>query len=627
VKILLRNTQPLLGDRMMFTPVVRDFKKAYPKIQVGVISAGPEMWNNNPHIDQAVTAANADEIYDIGPGKVTRGSKTNGLHITAAFRESLQENFGRPIKQGPFKPDIHLSDAEKNHRLIDGRYWVVNTDTGPFTAKRWRAERFQQLVDAMPEITFVQVGLAKDNYARLKGDNVIDLIDKTKIRELFSLVYNADGCLSLVSSLMHVAAAFEKPCVVIAGGREPFTFERYPNHRYIDTIGMLPCCKKNACWHNALSACKDHDGTVARCMDLITVRQVKDAVESYYEGGTLERPATVIETKLKPVLRIVANGKYLGGAERSYIEIAKIFIAKGWRVELAPGGPIAADIQNALPPELTINDHLTRPCDILLFYASDMVFNFDQDRFKVFGRLQAGKKVMALTYKIGKAGQVPWTKGWDRYLFLSTSLREGFLQKCLCIEDITIKPDTAVLAPPVELEPFLKVQPNYAGVTRVVRHSSQGDVKFPPDLPAIMERCKAQFLFMPGPSWLQFTRNVSRLPYAGDPAAVAEFLAKGNVFWYLLPEGYTDQGPRVIVEAMAAGLPVICENRDGPADRITIETGWKIDSHAEAIDLINSLTPEILAAKGKAARQRAKSEYVKEKWFEAILASGTVGGQ
>lgn len=74
----------------------------------------------------------------------------------------------------------------------------------------------------------------------------------------------------------------------------------------------------------------------------------------------------------------------------------------------------------------------------------------------------------------------------------------------------------------------------------------------------------------------------------------------------------------MIVEAMAAGLPVICESRDGPADRVTTETGWKLDSHAEAAELINSLTPEILAEKGRAARERAKTEFVKEKWFNEI---------
>ena len=624
MKVLLRNTQTLLGDRMMFTPVVRDFKKAYPDIQVGVVSAGPEMWHNNPHIDHTVTESNADKVYNIGPGKVTRGSKTNGLHITAAFRESLQENSGSAIKQGPFKPDIHLSDAEKAQRMVLGRYWVINCDTGPFTAKRWRHERFQQLVESLPDITFVQVGLAKDNQVKLSGDNVIDLIDKTKIRELFSLVYHADGCISLVSSLMHVAAAFDKPCVVIAGGREPFTFEKYANHRYLDTTGALPCCKLKGCWHNALTACTNNDGRIAACMDLISVRHVKDAVESYYEGGALDRPAARSRAKRKPILRIVANTKCLGGAERSWIEIAKMFIDKDWNVELAPGGMIAADIQNTLPAKLTVTNQLTRPCDILLLYASDMVFNFDHDRFKVFERIDAKRKVMALTYKIGKTGNVPWTKGWDKYLFLSSTLEKQFKLKA---QDLKLK--TIALAPPVDIEPFLKVKPDYEVQLRILRHSSQGDVKFPADLPEIMAQCKpsikpdgkdtgAMFYFMPAAGWMQTEVNVVKCPYQTTIEGVANFLSKGNCYWYLLPDGYTDQGPRVIVEAMAAGLPVICEDRDGPADRVTTETGWKLDSHAEVIELINSLTPEILAKKGNAARERAKTRFVKEKWFNEI---------
>jgi len=600
---------------------VRDFNAAYPDIQVGIVSAGPEIWHNNPHIDRSVTEATADEIYDIGPGEVTRGSKTNGLHITAAFRDCLEKKFGKPIKQGPFKPDIYLSDAEKNHRMVEGKYWVINTDTGPFTAKRWRAERWQKLIECLPEITFVQVGLAKDNHIRLKGDNVIDLVDRTKIRELFSLVYNSDGCISLVSSLMHVAAAFDRPCVVLAGGREPFTFEKYANHIYIDRTGTLPCCRLKACWHNALSACKDHDGQIAHCMDLITVRNVKDAVESYYTGGVLEKPAVEVKARRKPLLRIAAKTKYLGGAERSVIEIAKMFIARGWCVELSPDGPIAADIQAELPPEVTVMNHLTRPCDVLLLYASDMVFGFDHEKFKVFERIATGRKVMALTYKIGKAGDIPWTKSWDKYLFLSTALENGFHKK---IGNRQSKIETAVLAPPVDLEPFLAVQPNYDDELRIVRHSSQGDVKFPVDLPGIMDQCKARFCFMPGPSWLEPKINVTKFPYQSDPQSVAAFLGKGNVFWYLLPDGYTDQGPRVVVEAMAAGLPVICEDRDGPADRVTTETGWKIDSHAEAVELINSLTPEILAKKGRAARQRAKSEFVAGRWYEQIAETISV---
>jgi glycosyltransferase involved in cell wall biosynthesis len=262
---------------------------------------------------------------------------------------------------------------------------------------------------------------------------------------------------------------------------------------------------------------------------------------------------------------------------------------------------------------MTVSSHLTSPCDVLLLYASDMVFNFDKPEFKIFEKVRAKRKVMALTYKIGKAGQVPWSKGWDRYLFLSSALREGFFEKT------GIKrTKTNFLAPAVELAPFLKVKPDYNKKLTVARHSSQGNKKFSEDLPDIMSQCKAVFRFLPGPSWLEPAVNVCNFLYHNDPDIVAEFLSKANMFWYLLPDGYTDQGPRVIVEAMAAGLPVLAENRDGPADRVTSETGWKIDSHSEAIDIINSVTAEELATKGAAARARAMKEFQKEQWYYEI---------
>ena len=623
MKILLINTQPLLGDRLMFTPVVRDLKAARPDWRIGVTSAGPEIWENNPHIDRAINETNCDKKFNIGPGKVTRGSKTNGKHITEAFRCSLQEHLGEQIKQGPFKPDIHLSEAEKNQRFIDGRYWLINCDTGPMTAKRWPLERFQQLVDSMKDLTFVQVGLARDCRGKLKGDNVIDMVNKTKVRELFSLVYNADGCISLVSSLMHVAAAFDKPCVVIAGGREPFSFERYANHRFIDSIGTLKCCKNNACWHNALSACKDHDGRFAKCMRLIEPPQVEAAVRSYYRGGAVSYPQPADRPQgamLKPLLRIVAKGVMLGGAERSWTTIAKIFIEKNWRVEICPPEPLSPAVKAALPKEAVITNHLSRRCDVLLFYPSDLVFGFHESRFDVFNRIDAGRKVMALTYKIGKAGEVPWTKGWDKYLFLSSALRNGFLEK---LHYAILRQCTEILAPCVDLEPFFKARPKYDqdGLIRIMRHSSQGDKKFPPDLAELMRKCdngRTEFYLMPGPAGMDNRDNRRVCPWQSKPEGVADFLSYGNCYWYLLPDGYTDQGPRTIVEAMAAGLPVIAENRDGAKDRVTAETGWLVDSHDEAVEIIKSLTPEILAEKGSAARRRAQTEFVKDKWFDAI---------
>jgi len=609
---LLSNLQPLLGDRLMFTPVVRDLKKSHPDWEIGVDSIGPEIWENNPHIVRNMTSP--VKIFHIGPGKVTRGSKTNGLHITAAFRCSLEEHLGEPIQQGPFKPEIFLSEDEKKLRLIDGKYWVINIDCGPFSAKRWWPERFQNLVEQLPDITFVQIGLKKDNQNRLRGPNVIDLIDQTKLRELFSLVYNSEGCISLISSLMHVAAAFDKPCVVLAGGREPNTFEHYANHRYIDMVGCLPCCSKKACWHNSIGACENRVKDIARCMDMIRVDQVADAVKSYYEGGVLTRPAGRIEiARKRPVIRIVTNAKCLGGAERSALQIAKQFCDNNWRVELSPAGAMSTNFKEAVPEGVIISNHITRGCDCFLLYASDMVYSFDKGQFEIFSRIRAGRKVMALTYKRGKAGEVPWTRGWDKYLFLSSTLRDLFLKRLPNAR-------TTILAPPIDMKPFLTVQPDYNGQLRLVRHSSQGSQKFSLDLEEICRQVKsAQFLFMPGPPWPADADNIIKCPYDKNPAKVAGFLARGNCFWYLLPEFYSEQGPRVIVEAMASGLSVIAENRDGPRDRLTPETGWLIDSHDEVIDLLHSLDSEQLQAKGQAARRRAVEEFRAELWFKNII--------
>ena len=65
------------------------------------------------------------------------------------------------------------------------------------------------------------------------------------------LTYHAQGMLCPVTALMHLAAAAEmkggwpknRPCVVVAGGREPMQWEAYPHHQYIQkgtSIKALP---------------------------------------------------------------------------------------------------------------------------------------------------------------------------------------------------------------------------------------------------------------------------------------------------------------------------------------------------------------------------------------------------
>ena len=103
-------------------------------------------------------------------------------------------------------------------------------------------------------ILFVQVGEAGHHHPALRG--VLDLRGRTTLRQLVRLVHHAQGVLCPVTLLMHLAAAVEvgpgmprnRPCVVVAGGREPAQWEAYPHHQYLHTNGALRCCDHGGCW-------------------------------------------------------------------------------------------------------------------------------------------------------------------------------------------------------------------------------------------------------------------------------------------------------------------------------------------------------------------------------------------
>lgn len=184
-------------------------------------------------------------------------------------------------------------------------FWLVAAG-GKYdiTIKWWETRRYQEVVDYFRgKILFAQVGAVGHYHPKLKG--VIDLRGRTNLRELIRLVYHAQGVLCPVTALMHLAAAVEvkgdsacsRPCVVIAGGREPAHWEAYPDHQFIATNGALPCASAGGCWKARTVALGDGDERdkpdllcvnvrkgLPRCMDLIASAEVIRRIELYYRG-------------------------------------------------------------------------------------------------------------------------------------------------------------------------------------------------------------------------------------------------------------------------------------------------------------------------------------------------------
>lgn len=347
-KIVFHNRQAI-GDILMFTCAVRDFKNAFPDIEVQVQSTAMHIWDYNPNINKdkwheiidpmrywnsKSGKPNSDQMLSlskraiedsidkdkpvllyIGPGKLTNASNRKDLHFANAYRISMETVLGVQIPQGPIRPDIYMSESELLvPPIIEPPYWLITAgEKGDWTCKTFPFAKWQEVIDKLPQIKFVQLGGSNHKHPELKGDNVVNFIGKTQdpkagIRMLFNLFNNCEGSMGLVSFQMHLAAAFNKPCVVIAGAREPVHFTRYPGQQYLASDGCLPCTLvKNthaptACWFCKIERCPYHTKyggqEVPLCSDLFSSDDVVKAILRYYEGGRLSFDKPVGLSKL-----------------------------------------------------------------------------------------------------------------------------------------------------------------------------------------------------------------------------------------------------------------------------------------------------------------------------------------
>jgi ADP-heptose:LPS heptosyltransferase len=106
--------------------------------------------------------------------------------------------------------------------------WLVCTGTKIcYTAKGWGHARYQQLVDRLSHIRWVQVGEKHHGHQPLEG--AMSLIGRTNLRQLTVIAYHAEGGLGGESLLNHVFAAFGKPFVAILSGSLPPSWVWYPH--------------------------------------------------------------------------------------------------------------------------------------------------------------------------------------------------------------------------------------------------------------------------------------------------------------------------------------------------------------------------------------------------------------
>lgn len=323
------NQRHRLSDDVLLTALVRDLHQTLTEAEIPVTlqvnTSFPEVWINNPYIDVKTITRGAVAINVDYAGYYRKAAAgMYDRHALLAMYEAASSQLDIPIPCRIPRPDIYLSTLEQYPRRVSGRYWLLAPSLKPTEASfLWPTASWQTLVNKLlaKEIGLVQVGRrdAVSQAPTLYG--VLDRVNQTTFRELAAYVSQADGVVCYPGLLVHLAAAFEKPCVILAGGQSPRSWFTYapgpafgevaefvtPTQTCLQAIEDLPCCATLACgrfWlpddtgDTSSPKCCERPVTtesgliLAECLERLDPEQAAQSVVAY-TGGELEALPTV----------------------------------------------------------------------------------------------------------------------------------------------------------------------------------------------------------------------------------------------------------------------------------------------------------------------------------------------
>lgn len=289
-------TDQMPGDAVVLTAAIYSLHRAHPgKYLTAVGSRHAGVFEYNPDVVPLASIPDAMPLQLHYPA-IHRVNE-RGIHFMQGWTEFLEQVLGVSIPLATNKPRLYFSDADPP--IED--YWVVcSGGKNDFTNKLWGYENYQYVVDVLRGhgLQFIQVGDEKADHPRLRG--VDYMVGKTSLRGLFDVIRRARGVICGVSLPMHVAAALDRPAVVIAGGRESVQWNAYPRQQYLHTVGALPCSSAQgyvgyACWRSRVvplgdgtwydrDVCQYPVDGLPQCMRLIRPADVAATVMRYNYG-------------------------------------------------------------------------------------------------------------------------------------------------------------------------------------------------------------------------------------------------------------------------------------------------------------------------------------------------------
>lgn len=178
---------------------------------------------------------------------------------------------------------------------LESGYYVVNLGASD-SCRRWSIERFVDVTKRIKNIygkPCVLIGSKAENVLSIEfmnqtNDTVVNLVGKTNLLEMISLIMSADFVICNDTSTLHIAAAVNVKCFCIAPG---YYYPRFTDYN-LDALELrnrpFIVSSHEECWgclnkKTMTKTCKTSlkNGTVLPCVDGVDVDSVFCAIKEY----------------------------------------------------------------------------------------------------------------------------------------------------------------------------------------------------------------------------------------------------------------------------------------------------------------------------------------------------------
>lgn len=333
-RLIVRNSQAP-GDIIVLSAALRDLAIAHPgkyAPEIWVSKGAEHIYWNSPFISKVHPGNRRPDVRGAVVYKaqypLIKTCNQQRKHFILGFIEHMNATLGTKVRLTKFQPAIHMTDEEKATRPFKEPYWIfLSGGKKDYPTKIWSQSYWQQVIDrTVDRVNWVQCGGGSSNHIMHSPKKGIyaNMVAKTDCRNFLRLIYHSEGVVCVTTMAMHAAAAFNKPCIVIEGGREPWWWEAYNDdtrrlnmrvfepqweppadddfvaHKYLHTIGKLPCCSNHGCWRKRVvgggSVCKHAvpvgEQMVPKCKEMIKPDMVVAAIDEYLDDGLARRVDT-----------------------------------------------------------------------------------------------------------------------------------------------------------------------------------------------------------------------------------------------------------------------------------------------------------------------------------------------